>query len=669
MNKINNFFEKIYSELALLTILLFFSFQVLNSFIINVFAINFSGFGISMYDLLILFLLSPLLLLIFKKKLPTVGLYIAAGIVVIARILMIFIHDIYFLAFITGAGASAFFVFLPAYLVRKTRDEKRSLGMVITQALGLAIGLTIALQVIGQSYDISTHGYGQIIISVLTIILVLMFPGIQLTKKTNEQMENEEVEPAKFGKTFLLALGIYGIIAIEWFVLAYPTAFSRWSNSSYVVVTILTLVMSILFVLLVTFIPKIVENIRIWMIVILNVLLLGSIVIVSALPQPEYTTVQIVFTYITAILSPIALLDFMLVSRELNKSQSTARQLGGTFGIASFIFMIVSFVMISSFNYEWVPFAGFLKSRFYIVMLLTVALVFIPIVFIKRFKNYGQRSFSELQGKLPKKNQIIAVGVIVLFAALTGIGLGINRIHPEIPTTPTTLSIMTYNVHQGEDKLGQPNLVRLLNSIRKADPDVLALQESETARVCFGSIDLVRYLAENLNMYYYYGPKTVTGTYGVATLSKYPIEFSETHFMPSGTHSHRVIIRTDLRVGSELIPFFNTHFGLEHEERTPQAAFVYELTSGFSRTFAVGDFNTKDTEFEYPILRLNFEDSWLTVNPTGLNFTGFNGDTNRFPRRRIDFILYTSDFTINDVSVLTWADESDHWPVFGTFSL
>ena len=413
MNKISNFFEKIYSELALLTILLFFSFQVLNSFIINVFAINFGGMGIGMYALLILFLLSPLLLLIFKKKLPTVGLYIAAGIVVIA--------------FITGVGVSAFFVFLPAYLVRKTRDEERSLGTIITQALGLAIGLTIALQVIGQSYDITTHGYGQIIIGVLTLILVLMFPGIQLTKKTNEQMENEEVEPAKFGKTFLLALGIYGIITIEWFVLAYPTAFSRWSNSSYVLVTILTLVMSILFVLLITFIPKIVENIRVWMIVILNILLLGSIVIVSALPQPEYTIIQIVFTYITAILSPIALLDLMLISRELNKSQPTTRQLGGTFGIASFIFMIVSFIMISSFNYEWVPFAGFLKSRFYIVMLLTIALVFIPIVFIKRFKNYGQRSFSELQNKLPKKNQIIAVSVIVLFAALTGIGLGVKE--------------------------------------------------------------------------------------------------------------------------------------------------------------------------------------------------------------------------------------------------
>ncbi|MHA1354370.1 MAG: endonuclease/exonuclease/phosphatase family protein [Candidatus Heimdallarchaeota archaeon] len=466
-----------------------------------------------------------------------------------------------------------------------------------------------------------------------------------------------------------MALGVYGVIAIEWFVLAYPTAFTRWSDSNYIIVTLLTLAMNVIFVLLVTFIPKILENIRVWIIVLLNVLLLGSIVIVSALPQPDYTVVQQTFTYITAVLSPIALLDFLLLSRELNKSQPTARQLGGTFGIASFLFMILSFIFISSFNYEWVPMTGFLKDRYYIVMLIMIAFVFIPIVFIKKFKNYNKTSFSEVQSKLPRKNQIIAVGVIVLFAAVTTIGFGINRINPDTPIAPTTLSIMTYNVHQGEDKQGQPNFVRLLNSIRKADPDILALQESETARVCFGSVDLIRYLAENLNMYYYYGPKTVTGVYGVATLSKYPIEFTETYFMPSGTHSHRVIIRTDIRVGSELIPFFNTHFGLENEERIPQAAFFYELTSGLSRTIAVGDFNTKDNEFEYTFLRLNFEDSWLTINPSGLNGTGFNGDTNRFPRRRIDFILYTSDLTITDVSVLTWADESDHWPVFGIFNL
>ena len=83
----------------------------------------------------------------------------------------------------------------------------------------------------------------------------------------------------------------------------------------------------------------------------------------------------------------------------------------------------------------------------------------------------------------------------------------------------------------------------------------------------------------------------------------------------------------------------------------------------------MGDFNTKDNETAYPIFMDGFLDSWLEINPTGLNLTGFNGDTNRFPRRRIDYILFTNDFTILDVEVLTWAAESDHWPVFAIFTL
>src|SRR5699024_6204784 len=95
------------------------------------------------------------------------------------------------------------------------------------------------------------------------------------------------------------------------------------------------------------------------------------------------------------------------------------------------------------------------------------------------------------------------------------------------------LKIMTYNIQQGFDAEGNKNLDGQLQVIRDVDPDILGLQESDTARVANGNVDAVRYFADHLHMYSYYGPSTTTGTFGIALLSKYPIEDPKTFFMYS----------------------------------------------------------------------------------------------------------------------------------------
>ncbi|MHA1555320.1 MAG: endonuclease/exonuclease/phosphatase family protein [Candidatus Heimdallarchaeota archaeon] len=689
MNKITKIFDKIHNELIFISLLLFIFIQTINSFITNVYAINFSMMGLGPFALLILFLISPFLLMFFKDRFPLIGSYITLSLLLIARILMIFIANTYALAFITGIGAAAFFMFLPAYIVRKTKSDDSPQYLTITQGLVIAIGVSIALKAIGSSYDFSSYGLGQIISGVFILVVALMIPGMDFgddqqpveesSESTDQKVDEitsidkvDDSSPTKrkrFGRIFLLSMGIYGIIMIEWFALAFPSTFARWSDSSYFIVTILTLISVAVFFILITVRPKLFNGMKLWLIVVLNVALLASIILVAALPQPEYSVVQQIFTYTTAILSPVALIDFLLLTKELHQLKPSPRKLGGAFGLSSLIFLIVSFLMIASFNYEWVPGMGFLRNRFYLLIIILAVIILLPIIFAKGAKGFVGISFKDLPKKLGKRNQIISYVLIGMILAVSATGFGINIVTPETPATPTSLTIMTYNVHQGEDKAGQFNLNRLLTSIKKADPDILALQESEMARICLSNIDLIRFLAENLDMYYFYGPKTVEGTYGVATLSKYPIEFSEVYFMPSLDHSQRVVIRTDLRIGTALLSFYNTHFGLEHEERTPQAEFISDLLSGLTRTIIVGDFNTKDNETEYPIFTSGLLDSWLEINPTGLNSTGFNGDTNRFPRRRIDFILFTPDFTISDVEVLTWAVESDHWPVFAQLVL
>ena len=119
---------------------------------------------------------------------------------------------------------------------------------------------------------------------------------------------------------------------------------------------------------------------------------------------------------------------------------------------------------------------------------------------------------------------------------------------------------MTYNIQQGFDAEGNKNLEGQLAVIRTVNPDILGLQESDTARVANGNVDAVRYFADNLNMYSYYGPTTTTGTFGIALLSKYPIQNPTTFFMYS-TGEQTATIHAEISKGGKTYQVFVTHLG------------------------------------------------------------------------------------------------------------
>ena len=52
---------------------------------------------------------------------------------------------------------------------------------------------------------------------------------------------------------------------------------------------------------------------------------------------------------------------------------------------------------------------------------------------------------------------------------------------------------------------------RVVKVLRELDADIIALQESDSARVSLNNNDYVRYFAEQLSYYSYYGPAPVAG--------------------------------------------------------------------------------------------------------------------------------------------------------------
>lgn len=108
------------------------------------------------------------------------------------------------------------------------------------------------------------------------------------------------------------------------------------------------------------------------------------------------------------------------------------------------------------------------------------------------------------------------------------------------------------------------------------------------ARISGGNANIVRYLAENLNMYSYYGPKTVTGTFGIALLSKYPILDAQTFYM-SGAGEQTATIVVNVKVGEKIVRVFNAHLG-NGGPLIQQQTILNEIRDS-ANVILMGDFN------------------------------------------------------------------------------
>ena len=183
--------------------------------------------------------------------------------------------------------------------------------------------------------------------------------------------------------------------------------------------------------------------------------------------------------------------------------------------------------------------------------------------------------------------------------------------------------------------------------IRSVDPDILALQECDPARIGGGNSDVVRYFANKLNMFSYRGPKTVANTYGTAILSKYPITNVAAFFMFS---THQQIGTTQAQITFNSTLTFNV-FSNHPAAKTPEAK-VYQIEEILSRTVGLenvllmGDFNFRPYSETYNITVATLEDSWeqkwLSVAAT-----------------RIDHIFLSPGMTVLD-AVYIEKGHSDH---------
>ncbi len=133
--------------------------------------------------------------------------------------------------------------------------------------------------------------------------------------------------------------------------------------------------------------------------------------------------------------------------------------------------------------------------------------------------------------------------------------------------------IATYNIHKGRGLDGRIRMERIARVVEQIDADILVLQEVVSHEGRSIEDHQASYLADRFGYHARIGEtrKHHGGIYGNVTLSRWSFDLARHVDLSVAGREERGVLRTDIRVGSQLLHVFNVHLGTAHRERRTQA--------------------------------------------------------------------------------------------------
>jgi endonuclease/exonuclease/phosphatase family metal-dependent hydrolase len=515
-----------------------------------------------------------------------------------------------------------------------------------------AVALSVALRAWGSGYDLSTEpgtrflGWGLAVVA-----------GALLPLKRDPTGASEEAGGARSsrGRALGLSLGLTAVWVLLYLSLTAPNVLARWTGASYPWVVGLVALALAAYAALTTLVPRFWALLRPPIVAAWNlafVLALVSAIGIHQLPFPESAAgypfyepslgpVHNLPFWLALALCPVLLLDWALLSRALGELRASPRRLGGSFALSSLFALIVILGQAFTTVYDYIPAVGPLfRDKFWLVYLVPGLVVSLAALLLK--------PPVERPDPAGRPRWLPAAVAVLGLAALAGVAWTAAR--PAEPPAQEGLRVLTYNIQQGYDAAGLKNHDGQLDLLRRVDADLIGLQESDTNRAAGGNGDVVRYFADALDLYSTYGPKTVLGTFGVALLSKYPIENARTFYMYS-EGEQTATIEAQVRAGGRLWNVYVTHLG--NGGPLVQQAAILEGVQGQENVILMGDFNFRPDSEQYAQTTALLEDAWLLRWPEGVDDQGRRFD------RRIDHVFVSPGTAVGEADYLT-EPESDH---------
>jgi endonuclease/exonuclease/phosphatase family metal-dependent hydrolase len=160
--------------------------------------------------------------------------------------------------------------------------------------------------------------------------------------------------------------------------------------------------------------------------------------------------------------------------------------------------------------------------------------------------------------------------------------------------SPSTVRIMTWNIHGTVGGNPKFDLAAAVDLIQRWDADIVALQEVDSRRIMACGSDPFAVLPDALGAHGI-GVKSITtadGEYGQMLISRWPIATSEIHDLSYPEREPRRAVRAEITTPLGLLRIIATHLGLSIRERRSQARALLDIAGGGTMTtVVVGDFN------------------------------------------------------------------------------
>jgi endonuclease/exonuclease/phosphatase family metal-dependent hydrolase/MFS family permease len=629
--------------ILLASLLFLFFFQLLSDFIAAIYAFGLMGTGIPAEIVSVLFLFSPLLLFLFPERVPTGWLAGFAWLGMVCRAIEVAL-DTRGQMLVSGLGVAAFLLLFSGLYSRIAADPRR-FGRDLSAGLLLAALLSVLFRTLLAGVDLTTFGMFRLVGWALVLIAAYLLWGWNQP----DHPEPAEGQKVKSGRLIGLAIGITSAWLLLYFAFNNPHVIARWTGLPHISV-LGTMLLSWLVYLWwwLRFGPPSRRALFVWGLIFTLALVLTIVPHQVAFPdspqgyplfEPEVGWWAYLPAYLMLVTSPVILAAFACLTREMVTSQPKARQLGAAFSIAALYMLVMIFGQVFTTVYDYIPVVGpFFRDKFWLVFLVLGLGLTFPLLLLKEVKTTERTPDSLLQWS--------AAAIVV--AAF--IGLLVLMPHPQPPTANVeTLRVLTYNVQQGYDAAGQLNLTGQLAYIHSVAPDVIGIQETDTNRIANGNIDLVDFFARELNMFSYYGPKVVPGTFGIALLSRYPIEDARTFFLYS-EGEQVAVIEAKITVRDETFTIYVNHLG--NGGPMVQTEQFLQIAGEGENVIAMGDYNFRPYEDQHGKAVSVFDTAVVvaaqTVVPPEFDF-----------EERIDHIFVSPGMQINLAQYLT-EPESDH---------
>lgn len=311
---------------------------------------------------------------------------------------------------------------------------------------------------------------------------------------------------------------------------------------------------------------------------------------------------------------------------------------------------LILLVFINIFTNVWgyvAPVSTVFRNQFYLPYLLIAGIITLLV---------WRQKQSELQPDVSAKTPLGWTVILAAIFLLTTISaLRTDRVQTW-DANKTSLIVMTYNIQEANDGFAEHSYDRQLAMIQKVSPDILALQESDSARISLNNNDYVRYYASKLGYYSYYGPTTVTGTFGTAILSKYPLENPRTAFTFSDTDEVGTA-EAEITVGGRTFTIYDVHPDGSDAVFLAFAKSLLARSRDKANVVVLGDFNLRDYEEAFQLIAAVYTNAWTSVYPSRIGADG----TDMSGKNRIDHIFFSPDLHArNPIYVLPPASATDH---------